>query len=466
MGIADARAMYPVDRGRRGRPGGRPPAARRPGRLVRPLHAAGGARRNGRPVSRHHRLRPSVRRRRGDARRHLSRASSSQGFDVRAGLASTPGAAWAAARFSSGDGILDAGRGGSTFWRPCRSPPCASIPASAPAWRASACARSARSWRRRARRSSAASARRCCSGSTRRWAGSKKRSRRACRCAPLSVERHFAEPIALIEDIERLVLMLSASLKQDLERRGEGARSLQLLLFRVDGAVSRIAVGTSRPLARAAPHRQAFPREAGSARSEHRRRLWFRSRPAFGLRHRARSRRSRPISPAKRRPTTRISRCSPTASAPGSASEAVLKPVLVESHIPERAALLVPFAEASLKGSSRQTGRKDLPRPAALCPSVRSGSSRIPSRSTSRRPRCRKVRRLNFHWRRALHRVARAEGPERIAPEWWRRRARRPTTRDYFRVEDANGRRYWLYREGLYGAAESNAALVHAGLFA
>ena len=66
--------------------------------------------------------------------------------------------------------------------------------------------------------------------------------------AALSAERHFAEPISHTEDIERLVLMLSATLKRDLERRGEGARRLQLALFRVDGVVSRIGVGTSRPM--------------------------------------------------------------------------------------------------------------------------------------------------------------------------------------------------------------------------
>ena len=74
---------------------------------------------------------------------------------------------------------------------------------------------------------------------------------------------------------------------------------------------------------------------------------------------------------------------------------------------------------------------------------------------------------LSFRWRRAMHRVARAEGPERIAPEWWsnsagdapRSSGKAETTnaqaarltRDYFRVEDADGRRYWLFREGLYG---------------
>lgn len=62
---------------------------------------------------------------------------------------------------------------------------------------------------------------------------------------------------------------------------------------------------------------------------------------------------------------------------------------------------------------------------------------------------------LNFRWRRALYRVARAEGPERIAAEWWRQREE-AAARDYFRVEDAQGRRYWLYREGLYGTAEAD----------
>ena len=66
-----------------------------------------------------------------------------------------------------------------------------------------------------------------------------------------------------------------------------------------------------------------------------------------------------------------------------------------------------------------------------------------------------------FVWRRAVHDIARVEGPERIAPEWWRQ----PSTarlRDYYRVEDAAGRRYWIYREGLIGDGRGGAAqLVH-----
>ena len=55
-----------------------------------------------------------------------------------------------------------------------------------------------------------------------------------------------------------------------------------------------------------------------------------------------------------------------------------------------------------------------------------------------------------FRWRGVTHGVARIEGPERIADEWWRSRAPRPT-RDYYLVEDEAGRRFWLYREGIYG---------------
>jgi protein ImuB len=57
---------------------------------------------------------------------------------------------------------------------------------------------------------------------------------------------------------------------------------------------------------------------------------------------------------------------------------------------------------------------------------------------------------IRFSWRHITHQVARAEGPERIAMEWWRDQSGNPLTRDYFRVESTAGARMWLYREGLY----------------
>jgi protein ImuB len=65
-----------------------------------------------------------------------------------------------------------------------------------------------------------------------------------------------------------------------------------------------------------------------------------------------------------------------------------------------------------------------------------------------------------FRWRRLQHRVVRAEGPERLTGEWWGDAPSSVSgalpeaeTRDYFRVEDADGHRYWLYRQVRDGAA-------------
>jgi len=74
---------------------------------------------------------------------------------------------------------------------------------------------------------------------------------------------------------------------------------------------------------------------------------------------------------------------------------------------------------------------------------------------------------LFFRWRGRLHRVRRAEGPERIAQEWWRKplgEASPERVRDYYRVEDAEGARFWIFRTGLYGGERPSQWFVH-GLF-
>ena len=70
-----------------------------------------------------------------------------------------------------------------------------------------------------------------------------------------------------------------------------------------------------------------------------------------------------------------------------------------------------------------------------------------------------------FRWRRVLHEVAIAEGPERIAMEWWRDAAGHALTRDYFRVESREGLRAWLYREGLYDRETGAPRWFLHGLF-
>ena len=69
---------------------------------------------------------------------------------------------------------------------------------------------------------------------------------------------------------------------------------------------------------------------------------------------------------------------------------------------------------------------------------------------------------LMFRWRGQVHRVTRAEGPERLEAEWWRGAE---GLRDYYRVEDGDGRRYWLYRDGLYQPDQPPPPWFLHGLF-
>jgi protein ImuB len=53
-----------------------------------------------------------------------------------------------------------------------------------------------------------------------------------------------------------------------------------------------------------------------------------------------------------------------------------------------------------------------------------------------------------FTWRGRTHRLVRGDGPERIYGEWWKQSGERDAVRDYFRVEDETGARFWLFRRG------------------
>jgi protein ImuB len=73
-----------------------------------------------------------------------------------------------------------------------------------------------------------------------------------------------------------------------------------------------------------------------------------------------------------------------------------------------------------------------------------------------------------FRWRGSVHRAAHVEGPERIAPEWWRQNSdqeKPQPTRDYFLVEDEGGRRFWLFREGLMGRETAKPRWFVHGFF-
>ena len=124
-----------------------------------------------------------------------------------------------------------------------------------------------------------------------------------------------------------------------------------------------------------------------------------------------------------------------------------------QSHIPERAERIVSPSPRFLRGEG-QWGEGTAPRPLLMLP--RPEAAEVVALIPEGPPR-------QFRWRGVLHQVAEAQGPERIAPEWWHRTAEE--TRDYYVVEDAAGRRFWLYRAGLYGRSAAPPQWFMHGVF-
>ena len=69
---------------------------------------------------------------------------------------------------------------------------------------------------------------------------------------------------------------------------------------------------------------------------------------------------------------------------------------------------------------------------------------------------------MNFKYKGKLHKVKKADGPERIEPEWW---IEKGLHRDYYVVEDEEGKRYWLFRYGHYDGKNNPHWFIH-GFFA
>ncbi|MXV50142.1 DNA polymerase Y family protein [Pedobacter sp. HMF7647] len=66
-----------------------------------------------------------------------------------------------------------------------------------------------------------------------------------------------------------------------------------------------------------------------------------------------------------------------------------------------------------------------------------------------------------FRYKNEVHHIKKADGPERIEREWWLDKGEH---RDYYYVEDEQGRRYWLFRSGHY-SDETSRWFIH-GFFA
>ncbi len=268
------------------------------------------------------------------------------------------------------------------------------------------------------------------------------------------VERHLVEPLVQAQAVEAVLAELIAALSVLLARRGAGGRGFEASLFRSDGEVRRVLVETGRA-----------SRDAGAILR------------LFALRIAALN---EPIDAGFGIELVRLAAVHVEALAAvqpeldGGSGEAeevgalidrlvarlgrdrVLRFAARDSHVPERAARVVsaqlPSALAAREWiappgpPARPLRLFDPPEPIETLAEVPDGTP------------------LRFRWRRALHEVARAEGPERIAPEWWR--AGGAATRDYYRLEDSEGRRFWVFRDGLHGEGDAAPGWFLHGLFA
>jgi protein ImuB len=260
-------------------------------------------------------------------------------------------------------------------------------------------------------------------------------------------EQRFAEPVGREADVLGAIEQLAFRLAEVLERRGEGGRLFQLALFRADGVVHRLEIGTGAPLRDPPRVRKLFEERLAA--------LGDACDPGFGY-------------DMVRLAALVSERCDPaqTGLAGGDHAEALahlidrfgarfglrnvtrLRPR--DTHIPERAVMAVPAHEPSSPRANKDK-REDLAQD-SLSPTrpLRLLEPPEPVDATAEVPDGPPVQ---FSWRRVRHQVLRAEGPERIAAEWWRNdRGGRALTRDYFRVESRDGMRAWLYREGLFGS--------------
>jgi protein ImuB len=273
----------------------------------------------------------------------------------------------------------------------------------------------------------------------------------------LCVQRSFVDPLISPAGIEAETARLAEELCAHLNARHLGARAIALFLYRADGTTAEAGVGLSFP-SREPAHLMALLNE----RMQH-------LDAGFGIDALALS-------------ALRVEVCTPEQGALGArlstglgAGRAGDPSVLIDrlanrlgaarvsrlvpraSHLPERAQACV----AALS-DPRPAGSEDVmpvrpPRPAFLL------ASPEPIRVIAEVPEGPPAR---FTWRRVERRVARAQGPERIAPEWWREIGTKTTrTRDYYRIEDEGGAGYWVFREGLYACEEEAPTWFLHGLF-
>lgn len=268
----------------------------------------------------------------------------------------------------------------------------------------------------------------------------------------------FAEPIGTRADIDAALGHLLDELCRRLERTGNGARRLYLIFHRVDSMVQTIVIGTARPLCDGVALARLFRDRLDGVD------------PGFGIEAMELS--APAIEPLASAQAGLQAITGEPAESDGAAAlierlgnrfgfAAVRRVTPVDSHLPDRSWRATPATETRNAEASRPAPPlrptrllrwPELIQPEAeQSPPMRTGLEDPPAA---------------FRWRGRRHVLRAAHGPERIAPEWWRADAAWTSgPRDYWRVEDMDGRRFWLCRPTSPTAPPTNGNWYLHGLF-
>jgi protein ImuB len=256
------------------------------------------------------------------------------------------------------------------------------------------------------------------------------------------VEKRFAEPVTTEAVISATLSVLAGMLVAAMAQQGKGARRLEARFFRTDGAVRTIVVDTGQPVTKAEVINRLFSERLDALSDP--------LDPGFGFDLiRLNADRTEIVVPQQRDLDANVHDNDEVAAlidriAARIGGRRVVVHLPQDTHIPERMEWAAPAqhhlaAATQAVWPARAEGEPPL-RPLRLFerPEQIKVIAQVPDGPPAR-----------FVWRRATHAVVRAEGPERVAMEWWRGEGE-TLTRDYFRVEDEAGLRFWLYRDGLY----------------
>lgn len=245
----------------------------------------------------------------------------------------------------------------------------------------------------------------------------------------VEVRRAFAEPIGAPETIARYVEKLVVQLCERLEERGLGARRLDLICRRVDNDMQAIRVGMATPVRDVKRLTRLLCNKIEAIA------------PGFGIEMMTLA--ATVAEPFGRRQVA-SSLIKETAADVSDLVDTLMNRVgegaiyrfaPVASDVPERSVCRVP----AMSAESGASWPGHWPRPSRLLPRPE------PVETVALLPDHPPV---SFTWRGVRRRVRRADGPERVFGDWWTRDAELAAVRDYFRVEDDAGERYWLYRAG------------------